>query len=50
MEALQISNTKKILKKGGPFGMSQFKWFNLKSQIKNKIGCSYVGVGLIKAA
>jgi hypothetical protein len=50
MEALQISNTKKILKKGRPFGMSQFKWFNLKSQIKTKIGFSYVGVGLIKVA
>jgi hypothetical protein len=25
----------------------QMKWFNLKSQIQNKIGFSYQGVGLI---
>jgi hypothetical protein len=37
-------------KKGGPLGMSQLKVLNLKNQIQNEIGFSYLvhfDVGLI---
>ncbi len=44
-----IQDIKNIFKKR-PLAMSQLTWFNLKGQIQNKIGFSYLGglsVGLI---
>jgi len=42
-----IPNIQEVFNKGRPLRMSQFKWFNFKSQVQNKIGFSYLGVGLI---
>jgi hypothetical protein len=39
----QIIQNIRSIKKGRPLGMNQFKWFNLKGQIQNKIKFSYLG-------